>query len=98
MYCFYSPIGVARIATQLHQTENTISFIAEALMKPNDYDYRCEFSKPVFRQEVTDINSITPGLVMTGNYCSAARNSNAYIGYIEKLASASYCIAENNAG
>lgn len=60
--------GLSQIAAQMNQPEEKISFIAEALMKPGDYDYRCEFSKPIFRQGLTSINSITPGVVMTGNY------------------------------
>ena len=66
-------LGVNKISAEMKQPVTTISLITEALMQPLDYDYRNQFSKPVFRQCLEDINSLQTGMLMTGEYLEEFR-------------------------
>jgi len=44
----------------------TMKLIIEGLQQPMDYDYRSEFSSPVFSREMTSIDSLKTNTVVTG--------------------------------
>lgn len=54
------------MAQELNQSEDLLSLIFDALTKPSDYDYRSQFSKPIFSKGLTSIESLSPGVVLQG--------------------------------
>lgn len=59
-------LGIEKIASDLNENTERTKLIAEALMKPIDYDYRSQFSKPFFKKGLTEMASLTTGMVLTG--------------------------------
>ncbi len=57
--------GKAKICTELGIGEPTLNDIVEELEKPGR-DVRDSFDAPILRDDVLDINSLKPGMVMTG--------------------------------
>lgn len=57
--------GKAKICTELGIGEPTLNDIVEELEKPGR-DVRDSFDAPILRDDVLDINSLKPGMVLTG--------------------------------
>lgn len=58
--------GLKTIADILGQSESTISLIYDALIKPTNYDYRSQFSKPVFSTGLRSIESLNVDDILQG--------------------------------
>lgn len=74
-----SPSFISRLKSHVHNeslkeisrkcncVEETLKSILESLSQPLDFDFRAQFSKPLFRSGVTSMSSLVRGQILTGS-------------------------------
>lgn len=64
---YYFILGLECLVEKLNVSKAILNQICEGLLKPPDYDIRSELSQPLFRREITTLDDLQAGIVLTGN-------------------------------
>jgi hypothetical protein len=61
------PSGLKQLAEEFGVPEAQMELVSEGLKVPPEHDLRSQFQKPLFRRNISSVEDIHAGAVLTGN-------------------------------